>query len=262
MYYTVYRVTNIINNKFYIGVHKTLNIDDSYLGSGKIIKSAVKMYGVKNFKKDILFIFDNKEAMYNKEKEIVTPEVLMNPLCYNLLCGGRDTFKNNEYNLEKAVKARHKQKYIYINDGVNTRCILPEDELNFINAGWVRGNLTLSKNKKGSKVSTKHKESISKKMKGSYFINKNGINKRVFSLVELEKNINDGWSRGIDKLTSKNRKTGNHKGIKNGSFNCKLINNPETGRHKRVPVEKVSVFLRAGWELGWSKNGIFRPKFH
>lgn len=45
--YTVYKTTNIINGKYYIGVHKTTNPNDSYLGSGKAIKEAIKKYGKK-----------------------------------------------------------------------------------------------------------------------------------------------------------------------------------------------------------------------
>lgn len=45
MYY-LYKTTNLINHKYYIGVHYSEDIDnDDYLGSGKHLKSAIKKYG-------------------------------------------------------------------------------------------------------------------------------------------------------------------------------------------------------------------------
>lgn len=34
-YYTIYKTTNLINGKIYIGKHQTKDPYDSYLGSGK-----------------------------------------------------------------------------------------------------------------------------------------------------------------------------------------------------------------------------------
>lgn len=88
MFYTIYKVTNLINNHYYIGQHQTKNLDDDYLGSGKLIKGAVKKYGRENFLKEILFIFDTKEEMNSKEKELITLELVENKLCYNMALGG------------------------------------------------------------------------------------------------------------------------------------------------------------------------------
>lgn len=37
MNFVIYKTTNIINGKFYIGKHQCVNIDDKYLGSGKAL---------------------------------------------------------------------------------------------------------------------------------------------------------------------------------------------------------------------------------
>lgn len=85
--YTVYKIINHITNEFYIGVHKTNNINDSYYGSGIRIKRAIKKYGKSNFSKLILFVLDEKELAYEKEKEILKEE-LTNVNCLNLSDGG------------------------------------------------------------------------------------------------------------------------------------------------------------------------------
>jgi hypothetical protein len=87
-FYTVYKITNLINNKKYIGMHCTNNLEDNYLGSGKIIRQAVNKYGKDNFRKEILFIFDNFDDMANKEKEIINEEIIESSEYYNLRTGG------------------------------------------------------------------------------------------------------------------------------------------------------------------------------
>jgi len=74
MHYTIYKITNKINNKFYIGKHKTDNLDDDYMGSGKYLLHSIKKYGVDNFVKEILFVFDKESEMNAKEKELVSKE--------------------------------------------------------------------------------------------------------------------------------------------------------------------------------------------
>lgn len=110
MFYYMYQITNKVNNKIYVGVHKTKSLDDGYMGSGKVIKSAIEKHGILNFEKVILEHFENQEAMYAREKEVVNEEFLLREDVYNLRCGGYGGFdhitKMPEYKINCAKGGR------------------------------------------------------------------------------------------------------------------------------------------------------------
>lgn len=88
MFYTIYQTTNKLNGKFYVGKHKTNNLDDGYLGSGLLLGRAINKYGPENFEKKILFFLDSEDEMNAKEKEIVNEEFVAREDTYNLKVGG------------------------------------------------------------------------------------------------------------------------------------------------------------------------------
>ena len=89
IYHIIYKVTDLINNKFYIGKHTTKNINDDYLGSGKIILRSIKKYGKENFKKEILYIFDCEKEAYEVEYNLLTLDIINDKKNYNLVLGGK-----------------------------------------------------------------------------------------------------------------------------------------------------------------------------
>lgn len=103
MKYIVYQTTNKINNKIYIGVHKTENPDifDGYLGCGAYVNkpssynktkyhlhNAILKYGPKNFHRTTLKVFDTPQEAFKLESEIVTEEFIKRPDTYNMILGG------------------------------------------------------------------------------------------------------------------------------------------------------------------------------
>jgi group I intron endonuclease len=105
LYYTIYKTTNKINNKIYIGKHETDNPNDDYIGSGKHLKRAINKYGIENFTKEILFIFETEDDMNAKERELVTEEFCSRADTYNLCPGGKGGFGYlNSYGLNNSNK--------------------------------------------------------------------------------------------------------------------------------------------------------------
>ena len=84
----IYKTTNLINNKKYIG--KTNGNKKNYFGSGVILKQAIKKYGEINFKKEILHKSDSEDDLRRMEKYYIEREnAIMDPNYYNLHEGGQ-----------------------------------------------------------------------------------------------------------------------------------------------------------------------------
>jgi hypothetical protein len=88
MFFYLYKTINLTNNKFYIGVHQTVNLNDGYLGSGKELKQDIKKLGKKQFTKEILQFFENKEEMLLQESEVVDFDFCKRCDTYNVMPGG------------------------------------------------------------------------------------------------------------------------------------------------------------------------------
>jgi len=89
MFYYTYRVTNLLDGRYYIGVHSHSEpVDHSYYGSGIRIKRAIEKHGRENFTLEVLQYHSTEAAAYEHEKQLLTEEVLSDEKCYNLNVGG------------------------------------------------------------------------------------------------------------------------------------------------------------------------------
>src|ERR1035437_10188416 len=84
----IYKTVNLINGKFYIGMHSTFDLDDGYLGSGKRLWYSIKKHGRENFVKKILEFCKDRTELKCREKKIVNEDMIHDPLCMNLMIGG------------------------------------------------------------------------------------------------------------------------------------------------------------------------------
>jgi len=104
MFYTVYKTTNLINGKIYVGLHVTSNLEDDYLGSGSQLKSAIKKYGKENFKREYIKICNSPEEMYELEADIVNEDFVKRPDTYNMKTGGTGSWYHVNSNPEQKRK--------------------------------------------------------------------------------------------------------------------------------------------------------------
>ena len=176
MKYIIYKVTNNINKRYYIGQHRTKNINDNYMGSGKIVKEAIKKYGKENFTKEILYVFDNFEEMNNKEREIVTEEFINKSETYNIELGGNNAplIEETKRKISKALKGRkladNHKKNIALKQGIYKRTEKHRDEI--------------SERLKGKKMSEETKKKISK----------NSASAKPFEIWKNDKIIYTGYN--------------------------------------------------------------------
>ena len=221
MYYTIYKITNKINGKIYIGAHKTKDINDKYMGSGTYLINAQNKYGIENFEKVILEIFDSSEEMYSKENEIVNEDFLKRDDVYNLKLGGQggydylnspeglkkreSTFPHRVFDVKIASDLGKKQKeWLFDND-----------------EEWVE----------------KYKMKMSYGMK-TYYKNggKNGFKGKNHS-EETKK-----------KLRCSHK--GKHEGAKNSQFGTMWIYNLEEKLNKKINKDDFSKYEKLGWLKG------------
>lgn len=126
-YHIVYKTTNTVNNKIYVGLHSTDNLNDNYLGSGWVLKDAINKYGIDKFRKEILYVFSSRSEAREKEAIIVDKAFCDRKDTYNLTIGGMGVenqwgSNNHRYNKiahnSKKVKATHKDGTIIVSDSI------------------------------------------------------------------------------------------------------------------------------------------------
>lgn len=142
--YYIYMTTNLINQKKYIGKRKCkCNIEqDSYLGSGKILKNAMQKYGKENFVKHILEVCDDEKTCNEREKYWIS--------FYNA------SYSDEFYNIASG------------GEGGNTYAGLSEEELDRIK--HIKSEKSSGKNnpRYGATVTTETRDRISRGVKEHY----------------------------------------------------------------------------------------------
>jgi group I intron endonuclease len=192
MFYTIYKITNQINGKHYIGSHKTRDLNDNYMGSGKYLKHAIGKYGEQNFTKEIMFVFDTPEEMYLKEGEIVNEDFLTTENTYNLKTGGFGGFdyinSNNmrSYSKERANKISSKLKEYHADP------IIKEKNNKLLNENRIKATLEIKrKYPNGTFVNKKHTDETKEKIGKTNTIKQNGEKNSQYGTIWITDGTNN-----------------------------------------------------------------------
>ena len=178
----IYKITNLIDNKIYIG--KDENNNPKYFGSGLLIKRAIKKYGKKNFKKDILEKCTTPKELNDKEIFWINKLNSISPNGYNLTIGGTggDTFSiKTQDEKNNIIKKRLKTTLLKHGPNFFKRKLTEECKKNIseANKGKKYPNrksiiLTeehkkkISEANKGRKCSEEHNKKLSEYKKGTF----------------------------------------------------------------------------------------------
>lgn len=126
MKYIVYLTINLENNKIYIGKHKCEDpyVFDGYIGCGVKItapstynkpqcafQAAVLKYGVKNFRRITLRVFDDEQSALMLEKKLVTEDFIKRKDVYNEVIGGGAPPINNLIVYQYSLLGKYIRKY-------------------------------------------------------------------------------------------------------------------------------------------------------
>jgi group I intron endonuclease len=197
MFYTIYKITNLIDGKIYIGKHQTKDLNDGYMGSGKHLNRAKSKYGIENFTKEILFKFDSEVEMNAKEAELVTEEFCLREDTYNLCPGGYGGFGYiNRNNLTpRFAGKRHKEE---------SKKIMSEKSKLGISLGILKPfNSSTRLDWTGRTHSDEAKQKISNSMRGKQMGQQNSqygscwiTNGIESKKINKDDPIPEGWNRG------------------------------------------------------------------
>ncbi len=196
-----YKTTNLLNGKYYIGMHSTDNLEDGYLGSGKRLRYSINKHGKDNHVREILEYFETREELAAREKEIVSLNEVAKELCMNLVVGGEGGFhtEQQQINCSKAGQLAHINK---LKNDPEYRKKAIERFTAIVSNAHKLGKYKYDNNT-GKSFSEEHKKKIGETMSikqkgklnsqyGTTWITKDGENKKI-KKDELNKWINDGW---------------------------------------------------------------------
>ena len=192
----------------YVGVHKTNNLDDGYLGSGILLRKALLKYGSDAFTREILKHCSSEEEMYATEANIVTEQIVKDDNFYNVSLGGEwhgserqqannqrsqavqaQLRKNPQWVKRRADRISEGSKRAYQN-GSRVSKIQPHIPGEFHHTDETKK--LLSDSKKGTKLQAENSQYKSRWMRHDDL----KVNRKVRANEDVQQYLDNGWVFG------------------------------------------------------------------
>ena len=160
-FFYVYKTTNKLNGKYYIGKHISNKETDDYLGSGLLLWRAINKYGIENFSKEIIEYCESSSVLNEREKYWIEKTDSLYPRGYNIAKGGNggDLYTNNPRNKE----IREKLRLLGLNQTKEHREALIMSRIGKKHTS--EACKKISESRKGIIFTEEHKKNISEKTK-------------------------------------------------------------------------------------------------
>lgn len=287
-YYTVYKTTNKLNGKIYIGVHKTRNLDDGYLGSGSDLIQDIHELGPENFEKEILAFVNTERDMFSLESWLVDDDFIKRADTYNKVKGGSGDGFNyiNRNGLSPGfgyINSHPKIKEWRHNWAVKARGSInhPANPQNPSHNSWIRQHSIFFDPVKQSELGKRwwvkyQNRGIAHHCKGRITISDSNGKIKMIKPDELDKNLQDGWVLGNQNLSdlvwvcdgtiskrvktsqldtlSEQWKIGRKVVWSSGTKGKVHIHHPKLNLSKFAKQSEIPELLTQGWVKGRSKK--------
>lgn len=257
----IYKTTNLINNKIYIGKRVKSKFDIYYKGSGKILKLAFKKYGLENFICEVLEWCDSSETLNKQEQHWIKILDARNPsVGYNIAKGGNggdiyhslpiDQQAEIALKLSKRVSPNKGRYKVYHPVTRQIKAIKPEELNNFLQEGWLRGlPPELLKQQGNTRRGKLHSDEWINNFKETI------KNKTAEQKAEHYKKLSEATKRQMASYSAEEKRTFAMAGVKarlEKRGNKKVIwVNKEQGKIKKIIFEdELEAYLLDGFKKG------------
>lgn len=275
MYGYIYKTTNLITNKIYIGQKKSNKfLGEKYLGSGKVLKQALIKYGKENFKVELLEEIDCIEKMDEREIYWIAYFNATNgEIGYNRSEGGnvnRTLVEENnpfyhKHHSEESRKKMSENNALYMlgkHHSEETKAKISKGNLGKVVSEETKHKLSenaktnLNYGMRGKHLSNEVKEKLSKSRKGKPSASKgrvhitNDIVDKMIDKSQIDLFLANGWRLGRKKFSKSacDNISRGHKNLPVWNKGKKWVTNGYES--KLIDLSELDDHLNKGWVKG------------